>query len=196
MPDSFRQLILCPENPEFALESSELVDVLAKLGLVGEAIGTTKDQRFYVGQSFLQHISFMGCAPAVEFMPPDGKPVNSSTDWDRFTFIFLPEPFITSKWVGDLQMARPVCPQCGKRISKPGEHVDTHIASLRCPHCHSQSPVCKFDWREFGGCARTMVSIVNVYPKEVIPSSNLLNQLAALTKVAWRYFYINGLLPA
>lgn len=186
------------------MPSSKLQAVLEKLGMIGDAIDTigdaTDDQRFYVGNHFLQHISFMGCAPAVEFVPPDREQVSNGqpekpTSWDQFTFIVLPEPFNEPNWLADLEMAKTTCPQCGKRFSQSAEYIDELAANLTCPHCYFQAPVCEFNWREYGGCARTMISIVNVYPKEAIPSGNLLNQLKELTEVAWRYFYINGPLP-
>jgi len=48
------------------------------------------------------------------------------------------------------------------------------------------------NWREFGGCARTLISLVNVYPKEAMPTENLLLQLEEQTQTAWRYFYYFG----
>jgi len=208
MPDSFRQMILCPELADFTLTPCELQTVLTQLGLIGDAIDTsgettrdtTEAPRFYVGVHFLQHISFMGCAPAIEFVPPDDEQTHTgeteaSTHWHQFTYIVLPQPFNKPVWQADLEMAKPACPECGKRIPRPAEYIEGSAVSLSCPHCQSQASVCEYNWREFGGCAKTMFSIVYVYPKEAIPSSNLLNRLEEHTKVSWRYFYINGPLP-
>jgi hypothetical protein len=204
MPNRFRQMILCPETAEVALASNKLQGTLEELGLIGDAFDAPDDvsaeKRFYVGKHFLQHISFMGCAPAIEFVPPADEQTNTEqsnklTRWDQFTFIVLPEPFLEPKWQADLEMAKPACPHCGKRISHSAQYIEESTASLTCTHCHHQASVCEYNWREFGGCAQTMISIVNVYPKEAIPSSNLLNQLTKLTEVSWRYFYIHGPVP-
>ena len=200
MPDSFRQMILCPETPEFTMLSTDLIEILNQVGLIGASIHSGLDngvegvagQRFYVGQHFLQHISFMGCAPAIEFALPDNTDHSDlSRAWDQFTFIYLPEPPVEPVWRADLDMAKPACPECKKRIPRSAEYIDRAAGSLSCPHCGRHASVCEYNWREFGGCARTMISIVNVYPKEAIPSGNLLNQLTKLTGVTWRYFYIN-----
>lgn len=207
MPECFRQMILCPERADFSMAPTELVAVLNQLDLIGArietGIETTIDnnpggQRYLVGEHFLQHVSFMGCAPAVEFAPPDDGPNNTHSDvaaQDQFTFIYLPELFNEPVWQADLKMAKAGCPACNKRTPCSDEYLDMAKGLFTCPHCQQQSSVCDIDWREFGGCAKTMISIVNVYPKEAIPSGNLISQLSKLTNVAWRYFYINGSLP-
>ena len=92
-------------------------------------------------------------------------------------------------------MAKPVCPQCGKRHALT---VDTQLfvdMTLSCPHCQATAALDEWDWREFGGCGRQFFSIVNVYPKEALPTEDLLQQLHEVTGFAWRYFYIHdGLL--
>lgn len=185
MTEKLRQMILCPQTDEVLMETGDLLGVLHRLGLLGDELEASHGRRFSVGPHFLQHISFMGCAPAIEFEPSE----------EPFTFIHVPEAFSVPRWQADLDMAKPVCPSCRKRITGPAGCVDSDNQSLRCPHCQYQAPVCEYDWREFGGCGRSMVSIVNVYPKEAIPSGNLLNQLAELTAHKWRYFYINAALP-
>jgi hypothetical protein len=185
MTDKRRQMILCPHTEDLLIETAELVDVLHELGMLGDELEASSGRNYCVGPHFLQHISFMGCAPAIEFEPSGGE----------FTYLHLPEPFSKPRWQADLDMARPTCPSCRKRISGPAQYVDAQSSYLLCPHCQQQAPVCAYDWREFGGCARTMVSIVNVYPKEAIPSDNLLNRLAELTEDAWRFFYLNAPLP-
>ena len=199
-------MILCPERADFSMPPTELAAVLNKVGLIGSKIETGIEtgtdnspggQRYLVGDHFLQHISFMGCAPAVEFAPA-GDVNGGTAAQNKYTFIYLPEPFNEPLWQADLLMAKAGCPTCNKRTpcsDGSDEYFEPAKSLFTCPHCHQQSPVCDVDWREFGGCAKTMISIVNVYPKEAIPSGNLINQLATLTNVAWRYFYINDSLP-
>ena len=93
-------------------------------------------------------------------------------------------------------MAKPQCPVCNKRTAlHPGQvqtYIDKSKSQFSCPHCQQQSNLCELNWREFGGCARTMISIVNVYPKEAIPTDSLLLQLEEQTQITWRYFYYHG----
>jgi len=193
MTINFRQMILCPKDADFSLESSALLAILAQLGLTGASLESCDRQQFLVGEHFLQHISFMGCAPAVEFAPEEESGLTKAAKLQQFIFVHVPESTDTPRWLADLDMAKPTCPACKKRFHRSSEYIDK--ANMTCPHCGQSSWLCDFAWREFGGCAKTLVSIVNAYPKETIPSGNLLNQLAKLTGVEWEYFYFNGPLP-
>ena len=133
----------------------------------------------------------MGCAPAIEFEPETDKS-SAQLDWSSFTYIYLPELLRQPGWFADLQMAKPACPACHKRTLQPEKYIDQVNMNMNCSHCGHSASVCEFNWKEFGGCAQVLVSVVNVYPKEAIPSSNLLNQLTNLTHTNWRYFYFHG----
>ena len=87
MHERFRQLILCPEQVDMIFSREQLMGILLQIGLLGEPVNTDQNQRFFVGPNFLQHISFMGCAPAIEFQPTEPKQENQ---WLSFTFIQLP----------------------------------------------------------------------------------------------------------
>jgi len=190
----YRQLILCPEDPNWIASSfEELQYQLSEIGLLGEKFaeiaheGRT-NQQHYVGDNFLQHINFMGCAPAVEFQPLDGDVGNL----ESFTFVHLVEAYEQPKWLAELMMAKPACPNCKKRFANSEQHLDLQTQMLTCPHCNTESDAALYNWKEFGGAARTLVSIVNAYPKETIPSSNLLIQLQQSTGTNWHFFYYLG----
>jgi len=184
MPQYFRQLVFCPDDPLWISNTTE--DVCRALGLIAEAIDEMP-AGFYIGQQFLQHINFMGCAPAIEFVPDKDKEL----DWQQFTFVNLSPLRAEPVCHVDLDMAKPQCPRCNKRIRQPRPYVNTK-GQLSCPHCQHAADISDYDWREFGGCARTMVSIVNVYPKEAIPTDHLLLQFERHTQIKWRYFYFHG----
>ena len=185
MPKSFRQLVLCPEDPQWM--SSVTEDACRAVGLIAEVIDEQTPSRFYIGDQFLQHVSFMGCAPDIEFTPDQDKEL----DWQQFTFVHLSSDSIEAHCFVDLDMAKPQCPACQKRIREPRLYL-SKMGRQRCPHCQHEAELGEFNWREFGGCARTRVSIVNAYPKEAIPTDNLLQQLEKQTQVKWRYFYYYG----
>ena len=189
----YRQLVLSPLEPAWVPDSlAELLGQLAPLGLFGVALAdcaVPSGRCYYIGEYFLQHISFMGCAPAIEFAPSGNQ---AGSDLSDFTFIHIPEPLAEPRWLADLTMAKPACPKCKKRIINSAQYINETTSQLRCPHCDTIAHVGEYDWYVFGGYCRTMLSIVNVYPKEAIPSAHLLSELQRLTTVAWRYFYLQA----
>jgi len=188
MAEPHRQLVFVPVQQDAALDTAPLVAALDELGVMGKQIDEQWPLRFYIGDKFLLHLNFMGCAPALEFAPPDG----SRPDWSAFTFISLHGPLPAPRCLIDPLMAKPVCPQCSKRHALT-DHAQMLIQNrLSCPHCQATASLDEWDWREFGGCGRQFFSIVNVYPKEALPTEDLLRQLHEVTQLEWRYFYLHG----
>ncbi len=168
-----------------------LAEVLYKLGICGERLDGPFEHRYLIGERFLQHLSFMGCAPALEFEPQQaGQP-----DWASFTFVLLTPLFEEARFLVDQQMARPRCPHCRKRTSLTSEQAKSCQQTLECEHCGKAASVAQWDWREYGACSRLFFSIVNVYPKESIPTDSFMQQLASATHCSWHYFYIHDVLP-
>lgn len=161
---------------------------LQQQGLLGNVIDPARADRFCIGEHFLQYFSFMGCSPAVEFTPANEQAI----DWQRFTFIYVPAALPGTRWLADRQTARPACPACNKRTRDWLEQDVTTAGVLQCPACLVSSPVCDWNWYDSGGCARQFVCIVNVYPREAIPTDHFLNLLASKTGTAWRYCYIDS----
>ncbi len=198
MTEPFRQLVFCPQDPQWISTGREkqidLETVLRSVGLIASQVDVSSEGRFAIGEQFLQHINFMGCAPAVEFTPGQDKKLNDTQYWHQFTFVLIPPERNQPACYIDETMAKPKCPACNKRtaLSSGQNYFDDSKSRFSCPHCQHSSDLCELDWREFGGCARTMVSIVNVYPKEAIPTESLLLQLEKLTQIDWRYFYYYG----
>jgi len=198
MTAPFRQLILCPHDPQWIPpigdNQLDVEAVLRSVGLIATQVDSSYLERYSIGEQFLQHVNFMGCAPAVEFVPDKEQALNDAQYWHQFTFVHIPPVMTKPGWYADVTLAKPQCPQCHKRTAlKVGQmYIDENKSQFSCPHCQQTSNVCDLNWREFGGCARTMISIVNVYPKEAIPTENLLLQLEKQTQIAWRYFYYHG----
>jgi hypothetical protein len=188
MAEPHRQLVFVPAQQDAALDTALLVSALDELGVTGKQIADQWPLRFYIGDKFLLHLNFMGCAPALEFTPRDA----SRPDWSAFTFLSLYDPLPKSRCLIDPMMAKPACPQCGKRHALT-DHSRLFVdMTSSCPHCHAIAPLDEWDWREFGGCGRQFFSIVNIYPKEALPTEDLLRQLHEVTRLEWRYFYLHG----
>lgn len=193
MDTAFRQLVLCATDSTWAPASrGELVAAMQRVGMLGQAIGEVGQDRYLIGEAFLQLFSFMGCAPSIEFTPNDPL----SIDWHTFVFIQLSPVQTQPRWLVDRSSAKPACPHCQRRTREWLQHYQASDALLRCPHCQHGEPVCRWRWFDAGGCARQFVSIVNVYPKESLPTETLLSQLQEETGVAWQYFYLHDALLA
>jgi hypothetical protein len=184
MTRQYRQLVLCPGGETQAVAPAQMVSTLHDLGVIADRVHPQWPHRYYIGERFLQYLTFMGCAPALEFSPAD----HAQPDWTAFTYVCVAPPMEAMQCYIDTQMAKPLCPHCGKR------HVLSNnvlTEQLTCPKCEKSAALDLWDFREFGGCARQFVRIVNVYPKESLPTESLLQHLYTKTQLHWRYFYIN-----
>ena len=187
--DSHRQLVLRPADISWQPDNRQAwLDQLRQLGFLGEQVDTRHHDRFCIGEHFLQLLSFMGCSPAVEFSPANGLDI----DWHQFIYIYVPEALADTRWLADQQTARPACPACNKRTRDWLGKVTNAGDILQCPACDGSAPVCEWNWYDGGGCATQFICVVNVYPREAIPSDHFLNRLASISEVAWRYFYIDS----
>lgn len=188
MEPGFRQLILCPEQDTWQPPSpAQFVAGLHSLGLLGQPL-EQDGGRFLIGDAFLQLFTFMGCAPSIEFTPPDPRQI----DWQGFVFIHVGPVLAQPRWLVDSPSAKPACPNCQRRSRDWLQHYREDTGMLSCPHCQHAGRVCDWHWYDAGACARQFVSIVNVYPKESLPTETLLSQLQQDTGVAWRYFYLHA----
>ena len=191
MESAYRQLLLCPADDNWASASpAEFATRLQQLGVLGQPVREDSPDRFLIGDAFLQLFSFMGCAPSIEFQPKDNR--DSDIDWHGFVFIQLSPILTQARWLADRDNAKPACPHCQRRTRDWIQFYHAGDASLRCPHCQHSESVCRWRWFDAGACARQFVSIVNVYPKESLPTDTLLSQLQQDTDVRWQYFYLNA----
>lgn len=184
------QLVLCPMDVDWVpLSTAALIDDFTCLRLLGEPVAGSATARFYIGDHFLHYISFLGCAPAVQFEPAaDASGAASFIHW--YVSPALPRP----RWIIDQQHGLPRCHFCQSRIDNWREQMH-NIAEpadntrLFCPHCQRDNTLLELDWRQGAGYARQFVSVMNIYPKEALPTDALLHQLGHKTGMAWRYFY-------
>jgi len=180
------QLVFHPTNPQWCPAPPESLRVcLTGMQLLGDPVSREPERQFLIGPSFLQYISFMGCAPAVQFAPQGGA---------EFIHWYVSPCLATPRWIIDLQHALPRCPQCRGRISNWRDQVDINLVntistSVICPHCQHTLALAQLDWRHGAGLARQFVSVMNIYPKEALPTDALLAALQHHTRTAWNYFY-------
>lgn len=181
-------LVLHTKNPEYApLSANDLVQVLNDVGLIGQAWGDREELRFLIGERFLQLVTFMGCAPAIELTPPIAGD-------SEFCHVGVSHITPTPQFLVDTQDVLPRCPRCRNRIKHWLEWVEQWRSNDNyldvCPECNEKISPLEFDWRQAAGFGRIFISIFNIYPREAIPTDTLLNTLNKMTSQTWIYFYL------
>ena len=186
------RLILHPETPGYApAELVPLQRVLVDIGLLGACYGDyrvqSSEQRYLIGKHFLQLVSFMGCAPAIELAPP------ADAGDESFCHIALSDIQPQPMFAVDAVLASPRCPHCRQRQDDWAQRVEhwRHEPRYRyeCRGCHAALSPTELNWRRNGGFGRVFVSIFGIYPREAIPTEHLLACLQRATEQDWNYFY-------
>lgn len=183
-------LVICPEDPKCRAPSIEhLASCLTTAGLAGEAITQdvyTPNQRYMAGENFLDLIAFLGCSPHIRLEP----------DKDHQSFCHVNIVRNQQQSIVFRQGAQtkpPRCPVCRKplrdwRMLIPsGALTDEH--NWRCPECGRDALPWQFDWRKTAGFGRCFIEITDIYPKEALPQSSLLDTLAHQFSMSWTWFY-------
>lgn len=164
-----------------------IAEALQQAGLIGAAIEHLAGKRYRAGPAFLQHISFLGCSPAVEFEP-------ASADSEQFCHVGI-EQAAQLSFRGGPQHVQVYCRQC----RQPASDWQSIIAAWQrkpddyhylCPECGSASAPQALNWRKTAAFAHVFVVLYNIYPHEAVPTDGLLNVLRKTTGVDWRYIYI------
>ncbi len=174
-------LFLCPEQSVFTItDTQSFVSGLQKIGLIAQNINPqTSNQHYFTGENYLDYIAYMGCAPTIQFEAEDKN--------DNFCFIKLHHKQKAELICSQMQSRAPHCPNC----KKPVKHwqVSKTATTIKCQLCDTTSNIEDFNWRKMAGYARLFIEITDIFPKEAIPQPLLLEKLADITKLEWRYFY-------
>jgi hypothetical protein len=164
-----------------------LIARLREVEFLDKPLNNKHQNRFLVGERFLQNITFMGCSPAVELSPP----TDGSLDFCHIHFREIyPEPRFRS--ASQNVFAR--CPQCRKRISNWEQAVslwskDSFAVNINCDKCAEQVSLYQLGWRHTAGFARMFIDIYSIYPQEGIPTDQFLSLLETQTGAQWGYFF-------
>lgn len=174
-------LYLCPKQPDFSVtDIPGLVTALQEIGLISQKINLSDSHhQYFCGDRYLDHIAYMGCAPAIQFQASD--------DNDNFCFIKIHQHDSAKLIHSQTQSRAPHCPACQKPVK---DWTDSKTSStIRCSHCYATSNIEKFNWRKMAGFARLFIEITDVFPKEAVPQQLLLDKLLSISKTDWLYFY-------
>lgn len=172
-------LVLHPSDPNWTLKTPEpLINFLQKTGLAAESFDK---ECFLVGENFLELISFMGCSPNIKLDDEDGD--------GQFTFIHITGTDEIAGLTGKHSFS-PHCPQCKKPEKNWRKLLKNN--NIECSNCQTPSDAWQYNWRKSAGFARCFIEITDIYPKEAIPQSSLLESLEKNFGVPWAYFFYHN----
>ena len=181
-------LVLYVRDPAYVPASvAEIEQALRQVGLIGQGWGDRSQRRYLIGEHFLQLVTFLGCAPAIELDPP----ANGDSG---FCHVGISDIYPSTRFKADNRDVLPRCPHCRKRY-QDWQSALTRWRSdpafqAQCPACQKTMSPMELDWRQAAGFGHFFVFIYNIYPREAIPTEALLLALGKATNQTWDYFYI------
>jgi hypothetical protein len=185
MPNHTGRLVLAPQDPSQAPDRSAVAQALADAGFLGPALRPDANS-YAVGESFLQLVSFAGCAVHMEIAPHAGA--------DRpFCHARIAGPYPAPRLLTGSNTRPPRCPTCRAPHRNWRSATQSSLGAedpLPCPACGAVAALCAWDWKESGGCARLTLSVEEVFPGEAAPTDTLLQILAKSSGMPWRHFYL------
>lgn len=166
---------LPPPDPEAVLQ------LLDALGVIGPAFVLDGRTHYRTGPAFLDHLTFLGCAPAIELDPPAAGLAEAARA-GRFCHVHL-QPHAGTPRVRHRPGQPPRCRACRGEFT--AESLATAGDGFICPGCGRRSPAQGLNWRQAGGCARLFLDIWGIHTGEAVPGEQLLERLGA----DWSFFY-------
>ncbi|MCU7959762.1 MAG: hypothetical protein KZQ58_07125 [gamma proteobacterium symbiont of Bathyaustriella thionipta] len=181
------KLILAPLDAGAQVNIERLIAALQEAGFIGEPLAAADEAAAWrIGERFLQLLAFMGCSPHIEVSPP----ADGSFD---FCYVQLSGPHADIQLRTARNTAPPRCPACRYRIAdwKALLHGQQSVNSAYvCAQCATRSQWYDLDWRQSAGSGRLFLEVTQIFPSEAIPGDELLALLRSVTKIPWRYFYL------
>ena len=189
------RLVFCTDT---TVPGSRIIQALNDNQFIGNSVFSqasgNSSEEFFVGNSFLSAITFMGCSPYIEFEAPSGLEPN-----DKAEFCFV--RFSSSRYKSAMYHAGqfdelktvPRCQHCRKIISdwsSQAEELNTRW-QLSCSYCCKDLTPSELDWRKASGLGNFFIEVLNVYLQEGVPTEAFLNQLEESSESKWNYFYTN-----
>jgi hypothetical protein len=183
-------LVICPEDSECPPPSIEhLAAFLATIGLTGDVIRQdvyTRKHQYMTGERFLDLIAFLGCSPNIKLEP----------DKDHQSFCHI-NIFVNQgeslAFKHGRQTAPPRCPACRKPLGDWRALIENDMLPedrmWTCPACGKVARPWQYDWRKTAGFGRCLIEITDIFPKEALPQTTLLDALAQQFSMNWTWFY-------
>jgi hypothetical protein len=182
------RLVLTPQDPYLRPEEpARILALLREIGFVGDRLSDGED-RYLMGDNFMQLVTFMGCSPYIRLTPDEPE--------QPFCHLVIDGPSERPRLLRGRNTSPPRCALCRKRLNDwqttfEAWQQEAPRWQAPCPHCgHLQDPA-TYDFRQSAGCGSLFLYVENIFPQEAIPSPALLHQLKTTTdNQPWRYFYL------
>lgn len=187
MTNFYNRLILHPKDMTQSLAQESLIEYLKSIELIAQPWHFQGQDYHLIGKRFLSHITFMGCAPSIEFEAPNNEQIAAN-----FVAVEVPQTLAQASFLPRPESFQFRCPRC-KNLSSlelPEQLVSETLFS--CLHCQSEFNIQRFNWRHKAGVVRSYVSVMGVFPQEAIPSAQLMLELKQFSGGEWNYFYTNA----
>lgn len=191
------KLILLPIEPQCQpLDCEQLASELQAIRLIGDAVTLDNEVFYPTGEQFLQHISFLGCAPMIELeAPADPETLSAESAAGKFCHVFIHSS--TSLCLrADRQCPAPRCPECRQpftdwRTAFSNFQQHPTLADWNCTGCSFNGQLTDLVFRKAAGIGHTFIEIRGIYPSEAVPTDALLSRLQRFSGSGWKTIYIN-----
>ena len=154
--------------------TTELVVQLTEQGIVGQS---DYPDSYAAGERLMEFVNFLGCSPVVA----DGQ-----TEGFVRIHNFGHRAALGGKSVVSIRY-----PVCGHVIPDPAAILATYPENRQwaCPECGNSGDLETINWRKSAGFSRLFIEISGIFPKEALPTDNLLSLLQSVTGDDWHWFY-------
>ncbi len=175
------RLTLYPSDPHYAwADNTHVVAVLRESGFIADRLDRTNPELYFLcGDRFLSLVTFLGCAPDIDF--------ESHDDGRAFCFVHLPPPAVLPVAHFGVNAKSARCPAC----KYPVRAID-EVTEICCSHCGTPARAWQLNWRKTACWARVVINVWNVYESEAVPGDQLLEALLSVSGVPWSYCYIRN----
>ena len=183
------QLVLyCTDLDYFPADIDHFIQQCQQMDLLAEPLNSKQNDHFFLGDRFMQYISFVGCSPFLKLKP--------ETEHDNnFCQAMLSMPPSDIHFLSPHPSPIPRCPHCKKPLSQITKILDTwktnkQNLAVDCQSCQVSTELYQLDWRRSAAFCRFYLAFSHIYPKEAIPSDGLINWLNDYSGQQWRYCYL------
>ena len=150
---------------------ADLTSYLQKINFINN-----NSDGLYPADQFMFLVTFLGCSP--------------NLNHDLKTDIQIQVKPNLNAYGGD-SIEKIICPNCKKKIQEPSKLIKNYSKNTEwiSDCCQKQILLEDINWRKSAGFSQTFIQISNIFPKEAIPSDDLLKLLSTFSNSNWKYFY-------
>ena len=188
------RMIFTPADPTKAVPRPRLEQALRTAGFLGAELPADLPgwRNYRAGETFLQHLSFMGCSPHLRFEPGEAG--------EKFCFLRLTDPWEQPRLLRGDERRPPRCPRCGSACRPTPEDYDAWAegattAPVACPQCDARFSPLDLNWRQTAGFCRSPLVVEDVFPGEAVPTAGFEGILRGLGVGGWQWFYMQASSP-